>query len=146
MLDRLIHIVTDTGKLGDRVELAQYFGALQPEHGAADHDILPARQFEVEGRAERQHRRDATSDTQLAVARQGHAADDLKQRGLAAAVTAQDADALATANLQVDVAQYPERFEVRPPPAKHDLLQPVVATGIKLVGLPEVLGLDDDLR
>jgi len=80
------------------------------------------------------------------VAWQGHAADDLKQRGLAAAVAAQDADAFAAADLQVDVAQHPERLEVRLPPAERHLLQPVVATGVKLVGLPEVLGLDDDLR
>jgi hypothetical protein len=80
------------------------------------------------------------------VARQGHATDDLEQRGLAAAVAAQDADALAAADLQVDVAQHPERLEVRLPPTEHDLLQPVVATGVKLVSLPEVLGLDDDLR
>jgi hypothetical protein len=146
VLDRLVHVVADAGELGDRVELAQHLGALQPEHGAADHHVLAARQLEVEGRAERQHRRDAAVDPQLAVARQGHAADHLQQSRLAAAVAAQDADALAAPNLKVDVAQHPERLEVRFPPAEHDLLQPVVAPGVELVGLSEVLGVDDDIR
>ena len=96
--------------------------------------------------AQRQNRRDAAVDPQLAVARQGHAADHLQQSRLAAAVAAQDADALAAPHLKVDVAQHPERLEVRFPPAEHDLLQPVVAPGVELVGLSEVLGVDDDIR
>ena len=53
---------------------------------------------------------------------------------------------IAAADLQVDVPQYPERLEVGLPPAEHDLLQPVIASGIELVGLPQVPGLDDDVR
>jgi hypothetical protein len=49
-------------------------------------------------------------------------------------------------DLQVDVAQHREWLEVRLPPAECHLLQPVVAAGVELIGLPEVPGLDDDLR
>ena len=80
------------------------------------------------------------------MAGQSHAANHLQQGRLAAAVTAQDADALTTPHFEADVAQHPERFEVRLPPAEQDLFQPVVAVSVKLEGLAEVFRLDDDLR
>ena len=49
-------------------------------------------------------------------------------------------------NLAADVVQHPERLEERFPPAEHHLLQPVVAASVKLVRLPQVPGLNDDIR
>jgi hypothetical protein len=120
--------------------------ARQAHDGAADHDVLSARQLGVEGGAERQHRRDAAGDPQLAVGGERHAADHLQQGRLAAAVAAQDADRIAAIDVEVDVAQHPERLVVGLPRAEHDLLQPVAAMSVELVGLAEVPGPDDDLR
>src|ERR1700738_4620763 len=146
MFHRLIHVVADARELGDRIELAQHLRPLQPEHGAADHHVLAPRKLKIEGRAERQPRGYAAGPPELAMGRQGHAADHLEQGRLATAVAAEDADAFAAMDLEVDVAQHPEWLEEGLPPTEHDLFEPIVPTGVELVRLAEILGPNDDVR
>ncbi len=69
--------------------------------------------------------------------RSGDAADHLQQSCLAGAVAADDAEAFALADLEVDVAQDPMLLVEALPSAEENLLQLVVSVPIKLKRLAE---------
>src|SRR5476651_2613760 len=142
-LDRLIHEVADTGKIRDRIELAQDLRPLQTEHRPADQHVLHSRRLEIERRTERQDWRYPTIDQEVALRWTGNAAEELEKRRFARAIASENAQAFTTANVESDVLQRPEGFVIGFISPKQRLLQPLVLVVVKLVRLGDMLGAND---
>ena len=99
-LHRRVEELLDLGEGDDLVELAVDLTAGHPQDGAVEVDVLAARQFGVEARADLQQAADPSAQLHPAGRRLGDPREDLQQRRLPGAVAADDADDLARPNVE----------------------------------------------
>ena len=104
-LDRLLDEIANVGKAGDLVEARINFTPGKSHHGAVEVDVLPPGELGVEAAAELEEGGDPALDAYGAFAGLQGAGNDLEEGGLAGAVAADDADGLAAADLEADIAQ-----------------------------------------
>ena len=136
-----------SAKASIEFEPRRNLGPAQAEDGAADHGVLAPRQLLIKARAKREDGRNAAArDRDFAMGRIGDAADQLQQRRLAGTIAADDAAALALADLEADVAQDPMLLIEPLPAAEQDLLQLVVSVPIKLKRFAEAVAADHHFR
>ena len=109
VLHRRVDESLDVGERDDFVELARLPGARMPEDGAAQEDVLAAGQLGVKARADLEQRTDTAAHLHPALGRIGDAGEDLEQRALAGAVSADEADDFPGFQIERHVAQRPER-------------------------------------
>src|SRR6185436_17128358 len=95
--------------LDNRVELPVDLGARQAEQVRAQIDVLATGQLWMKARAELDQRDDVSADADGAARRPRDPRDQLEQRRLARAVSADDAETGADRHIQRDVAQRPDR-------------------------------------
>ena len=143
---RLIDERTDAGELANLGEPPQDLGAAQAEHRPGNQHVVATGDVADKAGAKRQDRRDPAVDLKLAAGRPGDAGEQLQERGLARAIMANETDALAAGDFEVEVAQHPVLLIEAAEAAKGDLLQPIGAPGVKLIGLAEPGAADRDVR
>src|SRR5688572_17899999 len=107
-LDGGVDEALDLREGDDLVELPRDLGATHAEDRAVEVDVLAPGELLVEAGADLEQRPDAPGDVDPARGRRGDAREHLQQRALAGAVVADDAERLASRDLEVDVAQGPE--------------------------------------
>ncbi len=106
------------GKRDDRVELVADLTLRHPEDGAVEKDILPPCQLRMEACANFEQARNASLDSDLAVAWLGNSTEDLEQSTLAGTVPADYAEHLAMSDLEAHILECPEFLHLV---ALHDL-------------------------
>ena len=111
-LDGPIDELADVGKGFDIGKAPGDFLSVDAQDGAIEIDVLASGELGVEARAQLQQRGHAATNVDLASGGRERAAQDLQQRALAGAVTADDADGLAPAHGEVQPLQRPEFAEV----------------------------------
>ena len=87
---------------------ALHFAPRNAQDFAVEEDVFAAGEFGIEARAQFEQRRDAAARDDAAAGGGQDAADDLKQRALAGAIGADDAEDFAALDGESDVAQGPE--------------------------------------
>src|SRR5262249_56738899 len=92
----------------NRVELAADLRSIHPEDRAVEKHILAAGQLRMKPGAHLEQARHAALQLGAAFGRRRDARQDLEQRAFSGAVAADDADDLAGADVEADVAQGPE--------------------------------------
>ena len=100
----------DPGELDDRVELATHLDAAHPEDRSREEDVLSPREIDVKAGADFEQRADPPADLGPAFGRHRDARQELEQRALPRAVATDDPGDLSGHDLEVDVAQGPERL------------------------------------
>jgi hypothetical protein len=110
VLDLVVDERLQLGEGDDVVEVALGLAAGQAEDGRVQVDVLAAGQLAVEAGPQLQQGRDPAPDRDRAGGRGEDARQHLEQRRLARAVGADQPHGLAGADLEVDVAQRPERL------------------------------------
>ena len=136
--------VADAGELLDGRHPALDLGAAQAIERRAQKDILAAGEFRIEARAELQERGDAPRRLDRSLARLENAADHLEQGRLAGAVAADDADALADPEIEVDIAQRP--VLAAPLGAQQRVGKPRPGRVVEAEALAEAARAHEDLR
>jgi hypothetical protein len=106
-LHRRVDELAHAREVDDLLEAVAHFGPRHAENRAIQEDVLAARQLGMEAGADFQQAGDAPADLDPARGRLGDARQDLEQGGLAGAVVADDADQLASLDLEIDVTQRP---------------------------------------
>src|SRR5262249_31745031 len=94
----------DLRERDDLVEPALDLPLLQTEDRAVQIDVLPSRELGMEPDPDLEQRADAAVDIRVAVRRLRDAGENLQQRRLACAISADDADHLTRHDLERDVA------------------------------------------
>src|ERR1700730_4042447 len=144
--DGLIQEIADTSEGGDRGKSRLDGGTPHTQNGASGQGIFPARQLMVEPGAKRKNRSHPPIDLHTAMRRQGDAADDLQQSGFPGAVTADDTDSFAAANLEGDVPQDPMLMVKLLPMPEDRLLELIVTPHIELERLADAIAANDKIR
>ena len=166
-LDRRIEELLDLREGDDLVELPPDLRPRHAEDRTIEEDVLAARQLRVKARAHLEQARHAAADLDAPGARLGNPREDLQQRRLAGAIAPDDADHLATLDLEVDILERPELLDLVahdelaaahhvagrahevPRPARDHVAQRDVALALALVAdqvaLAETIGADDDI-
>ena len=104
--------VLELGELDRRVEAPARLGRAEPEHDRVDDDVLARGEIGVEADAELDERAHAPAHADRPAVDAVDPGDALHQRALAAAVAPGDAEELALADLEGDVLQRAELFEL----------------------------------
>ena len=112
--ERLVDELADLGERQDVVEFRFDLLGREAQERPVEEDILAAAELVVEARAKLQQGIDAATDLDRAAGRTDDAADDLKQRGLAGAVLADDAEGFALADFERYILQGPVLGVTRP--------------------------------
>src|SRR5215207_8480741 len=110
VLDLVVDEGLELGEGDNLVEVALGLAAAQAEDGRVQVDVLAAGQLAVEAGPQLQQRGDAAPDADRPGGRGQDAGQHLQQRRLARAVGADQPDGLAGPDLQIHVAQGPERL------------------------------------
>ena len=145
-LHRPVEELADAGEVGNRVQTIDDELPPHAENRAADQHVFAAGELRIEAGAERQHRRDAPARLDRAVGRLRDPADELQQRGLAGAVAADDAEALALGDFEIDVPQHPEFLVIFLHAAEQHLPHAVVVVLVDLKRLPDSGAAHDPIR
>jgi hypothetical protein len=107
-LDRRVDEFLDPGEIDDRVELAGDLAARHPHDRALQVDVLAAGQVRVEPGGDLDQGADPAVDLDAPARRPQDLGQQLERRRLAGAVRADDAERLAGADLEREVADRPE--------------------------------------
>ncbi len=93
----------------DFVEFSRDFRAAHPEDGAVEIDVFASGQFRMKAGAHFEQRSNSAAQNRPALARLGDTRQQLQQRALARAVSADQADDLAFVHFKRRILQSPER-------------------------------------
>ena len=107
-LQRGLEEALDAGERDDLVVVPAHLATGHAHDGAAQVDVLATGQLGVKPGAHLEQDPHPAAGARHPDARLGDPAEDLEQRGLAGPVGADDAEGLALAHVEVDVAQGPE--------------------------------------
>ena len=111
-LHRGIQKAFHAGEIHDFIELLSDLFLGHAEDRSVQEDIFPPGEVRVESRPDFQQRGDPPRDADPAFGGGGDPAQDLQERGFPGAVAADQADPVALAHLEIDMAQRPELLEV----------------------------------
>jgi len=109
-LHRRVEKGAGAGELDDLVEVAGNRLARHPHDRAVEIDVLAPRELGVEAGTDLEEAADGSAQPDLALAGLGDAAEDLQQRALPGAVSADEAENLSAADFEVYVREGPELF------------------------------------
>ena len=110
-LDRRIEKSLDLGKGDDLVEFPADLGPRHAEDRAVQKDVFAAGQLRMKSGADFEQAGDAALDRDAALGRLGDARQDLQQGRFAGAVAADDAEDLASLDLEADIPERPELLD-----------------------------------
>src|SRR5687768_247588 len=144
-LDRLVDELADGGEALDLGQTAADFRDGQSDHRAEHLDVLAAGEFGVKTGAELQQRRDASSHGDPSARLPDDPRDDLQERALPGTVDADEPECFAALDPHRHAAQR-LKIGVQDGRAGHEHLDgPVTAIPVNLVGLRDLVELDDRL-
>src|SRR5262249_30745172 len=139
----------DAGERHNLVESPGDLARAHAEKGAVEIDVLAAGQFMMKAAADLEQRSDAAIEPDFSDGGTRNPGQDLQQRRLAGAVTADDSHDFAARNGEADVLQRPDGVVSLPPPgAIHERgsdrvpQRSIGDADTKNVPLPDMLGDD----
>src|SRR5262249_17798412 len=100
--------IPDAGEGDDFIEFPRDFGAVHPENGAVEKDVLAPGQLVMKPGADLEQGAGPAVKPHFAHGRRRDLRDDLEQRALSGTIAADDADDLARFDRKGDVVKRPE--------------------------------------
>ena len=107
-LDRHVEEALDFGEFHDAGEARLDLATRHPQDRAVHEDVLAAREFQMETRADLEQTRNAPTDPDPSLGRRGDPREQLEQRALPRAIPSDDTDHLTLGDREGQIAQGPE--------------------------------------